>query len=127
MLQAQLTGAATDGAGPVYFEGFIFKVFPVSPVSEKLPTLLLSPSASNEVVLLVKRKNKEKSIEIKFIAIGVAGGRESVGELSAPALFSCWELFLHSLGAVSVGEEKDAKGKYAENKEYLRPYSIVCV
>lgn len=38
-------------------------------------------------------------------------GTESVGELSAPALFSDWELFLLSLGAVSVGEKKDAKGK----------------
>lgn len=72
------------------------------------------------------KKNKEKSVEIKLIAIGVAG-TESVGELSAPAQFSCWELFLHSLGAVSVGEEKDAKGKYAEHKEYLRPRSTVCV
>lgn len=77
--------------------------------------------------LLKKKKNKEKSVEIKFIAIGVAGGNESVGELSATALFSCWELFLHSLGAVSVGEEKDAKGKYAEHKEYLRPHSTVYV
>lgn len=53
--QAQLTGA-TDGVGPVYFAGCIFKAFPVAPISEQLPTLLLLASISIEIVLLVKIK-----------------------------------------------------------------------
>lgn len=53
VLQAQLTVAANDGVGPVYFEGFIFKAFAVALVSEQLPTLLLSPSVSKEIVLFI--------------------------------------------------------------------------
>lgn len=59
VLQAQLAGAAIDGVGPVYFEGFIFKAIPVALVSEQQPTLLLSPPVSIEIVLLVKKKKNQ--------------------------------------------------------------------
>lgn len=44
---------------------------------------------------------------MKFIVVGT--GTESEGELSTPAQFSVWELFLFSLGAVSVGGKKKKK------------------
>lgn len=57
-------------------------------------------------------------------------GAESEGELSTPALFSGWELFSFSLGAIlfSLGEKKKYEnGKQAEHKEYIRPCSTGCV
>lgn len=105
MLQAQLAGAAIDGVGLLYFEGFIFKAVPVALVSEQQPTLLLSLPARIEIVLLVKKKKNQLKLNSLLLVA------ETEGELSTPALFSGWEPFLFSLEAVSAGEKKDVKGK----------------